>query len=514
MLVAAVCLGWAVTSVPVHAQSEEEGETLYRAWCAECHGETGEGDGPAAEYMLPRPRDFSAARYQVRTTGSGELPTDRDIMAVLEEGMPGTTMPGWRNFSRSERESLRLYLKSLSRFFGRTTPEPMEFSDDPGGGDEALASGREAYEALECVRCHGEAGRGDGRSAPTLEDWRGLPIAAADLSEPWLFNGGASVEAIHTRLLTGLDGTPMPAASDALRAGIVSEEQLWHLAHYVRSLAPEQVPPRVRDAIRVRRAEGALPDGIVDPGHEAWAESEPYYIPLGGQIIEQPRSFAPMIDGLWVRAIHDGEDLALHVSWSDPSRSPDPDWREWQEKVAGSLHPDGTPIPVEPLPDAVAVQFPFEVPEGRERPYFLMGDSRNPVYLWRWASESRAFEARATGLGTSQPLQPASGISGEAVWERGRWQVTFRRSLAVDQEAGTTFPEGVAVPVAFFAWDGSSGETGPRGSVSSWYFAILEEPASRTVYVAPVLAILLTAGFGLLAIRRTREDAAKPRRES
>ncbi|MEJ2371542.1 MAG: cytochrome c, partial [Gemmatimonadales bacterium] len=57
------------------AQDLENGEAIYRAWCLECHGAEGRGDGPAAERMLPRPRDFVGARYKIRTTVSVELPT-------------------------------------------------------------------------------------------------------------------------------------------------------------------------------------------------------------------------------------------------------------------------------------------------------------------------------------------------------------------------------------------------------------------------------------------------------
>src|SRR2546425_10261800 len=38
------------------AQDTTAGKTVYVKWCAGCHGDTGAGDGPAARYMLPRPR--------------------------------------------------------------------------------------------------------------------------------------------------------------------------------------------------------------------------------------------------------------------------------------------------------------------------------------------------------------------------------------------------------------------------------------------------------------------------
>lgn len=477
---------------------EEEGRRLYERWCLECHGAEGRGDGPAADRMLPRPRDFTAARYQVRTTGSGELPTDEDLRRVLRDGLPGTTMPGWPNLSSGEREAVIGYIKSLSRFFEGPAPEPLTFSSDPGSGGDALERGRQVYEVLECFKCHGTAGRGDGSSAPTLEDWRELPIRAADLTEPWFFNGGGGVEQIHARILTGLDGTPMPSAVEAVQAEIVTEDDIWYLAHYVNSLAPTTQPP-VREVVRVRRWEAELP---VEPDDPRWAEVEAVYFPLVGQVIRTPRLFAPTVDGVWVQGVHDGTELVLRLVWHDPSRSPDPAWDEWQEKVAATLYADGEPIPTAPLPDAFAVQFPLRVPEGNERPYFLMGSPRQPVGLWRWTSGVGVSEGQAAGLGSVTAVG-STGLTGAATYADGEWRLLFRRSLASEGE-GPSFAEGVPIPAAFFAWDGSSGEEGRRGSISSWYYIFLEEAGSAMLFLAPLLAALFTGGLGLVAVRRAR----------
>src|SRR5262245_13337312 len=107
----------AVAPMAVGAQ-QATGKAVYDKWCAGCHGTTGAGDGPAAEYMLPRPRDFTKGIYQIRTTASGELPTDADLLRVVSDGMPGTTMPEWKSkLSESERTSVIAYIKSLSDFF-------------------------------------------------------------------------------------------------------------------------------------------------------------------------------------------------------------------------------------------------------------------------------------------------------------------------------------------------------------------------------------------------------------
>ena len=97
--------------------------------------------------------------------------------------------------------------------------------------------------ALCAERRPGQQGRGDGNSAPTLKDDWDHPIRAADLSASWKFRGGSTVEEIYARLKTGLDGTPMPSFQEAIENKLITDEQLWHVAQYVRSLSPEEPPP-------------------------------------------------------------------------------------------------------------------------------------------------------------------------------------------------------------------------------------------------------------------------------
>jgi hypothetical protein len=88
--------------------------------------------------------------------------------------------------------------------------------------------------------------------------------------------------------------------------------------------------------------------------------------------------------------------------------------------------------------------------------------------------------------------------------------VVFRRALATADSANELqFRTGRAIPVAFFAWDGSNGEYGGRMALSSWYFLALDEPTPLRVYVSPVIAVALTLGLGMLWIRRAQRDAGR-----
>jgi len=487
------------------------GEVTYVKWCAGCHGVDGTGNGIGAEYMLPRPRDFTRAQYQIRTTASGALPTDDDIMAIIDRWMPGTTMPGWENLlSDDEKEALVEYLKSFSRFFTPDeVPQPLDFGDATRVNDDVLVEGERLFrEVADCASCHGEGGRGDGESSPTLTDDGEFPIRAADLTENWLFNGGGEVEDIYRRLLTGLDGTPMPSLADVITAGVLTTDQLWAIAHYARSLSPED-PPGITEVVRgVLFEDAPLPSSVDD---EAWDGIDGAYLPLVGQIIVMPRWFDPRVDGVWVKAAHDGESVAVRVTWSDPNNSPDPEWADWKSQIISLMQPkEGDPQDEGPTPDQLLLQFPMEMPDGMELPFFLRGDNSRPVYLWQWQSDrDGALEGEARGIGTEAFQSDGENLTVDASYADGEWQVMFTRPLVTDDEGDLDFVTGEAIPMALFAWDGDNGESGTRGAVSSWYFLFLEDATPATVYVYPALMFILTFVLGLWAV----SSAQKKERE-
>jgi mono/diheme cytochrome c family protein len=496
-------VGWLGGAGVLGAQDVERGKAVYEKWCQECHGETGAADGPSANYMLPRPRDFTRALYQVRTTASGELPTDADILRAIDEGLPGTTMPGWKTrLSSQDRQALVAFIKTMSPFFASGSPEPLRFGKAPGGGDDALRTGRLMYDSIGCGKCHGRAGRGDGPSTSELDDDFGNPMVAADLSKNWRFNGGGTVEDIYRTLRTGLDGTPMPSFSDLLDQKFLTDQELWHVAQYVRSLSPDD-EPRLRDVIVAPRIEGALP---ASPDDSTWAAVDEYWFPLVGQIVRKSRWFTPAVPDISVRAVHNGDSIALRLVWNDRSERADSAWLVYSQKALNVLSIDApTPPKAQRWPDQVAVQFPRTIPTGMERPYFLHGSSSDPVYQWRWRSEPRgAEEGTARGIDRWE-AQPASGqeLGAQAVFENGQWRVVLTRALATaDTTNDLQFQTGRAIPIAFFAWDGASGETGTRSAVSTWYFLALAEPTPARVYVTPVVAALLTVLLGVVMVRR------------
>lgn len=496
----------AVWPARLTAQQPPRGKAVYDKWCAGCHGDTGAGDGDGARFMLPRPRDFTNGVFKIRTTASGEIPTDADLRRVIDGGMPGTAMPEWKSLlDEKERDDVVAYIKSFSTFFASTTAKGIDVGKAPSASEASIADGRATYKQLECFKCHGQDARGDGPSAPTLKDDWGNPIRAADLTESWKFRGGSTVEQIYARLRTGLDGTPMPSLSDALENKLITDEQLWHVAQYVRSLSPEEPPP-VREVVRARLVT-TLPAA---PDDRPWDAAERYWVPVVGQIIVRPRWFAPTVDGVWVQALHDKQRLALRVTWHDPSRSPAPPWDEWLGRVSQAMTDVDGPLPVQQGPDRLTVEFPPARTDGAERPYFLQGTTRRPVYAWRWSSAPDSVsEGTATGLGHFTARSGSAEVVHAARFTAGEWSVQFSRPLAGADTSALHFVPGEAVPIGFIVADGSSGEDDVRGAVSTWYAIYLDVPTPRRVYIAPVISALLTAGLGATVVSRAQRRARR-----
>jgi len=213
----------------------KEGKRLYLSNCAVCHGQNGDGKGPAATQLTVKPRDFQGGVFKFRSTPSGSLPRDNDIDATLIRGVRGTAMVPQRHLRAAERQAVIAYLKTFSERFKREQPgAPVKVPSPPPATPTVIAQGREIYRKAQCAECHGEGGRGDGPSARTMKDDRGFPLAVPDLTQRPL-KRGSEPEALFYTITTGLNGTPMPSYSDSLDPG-----EIWALVRYLDSLAPSK----------------------------------------------------------------------------------------------------------------------------------------------------------------------------------------------------------------------------------------------------------------------------------
>jgi mono/diheme cytochrome c family protein len=220
---------------PFTAADAAAGKAAYLRECSGCHGERGNGAGPAAAFVDPRPRDFTGGGFKLRTTPSGQPPASQDILRVIERGIPGTAMPSFGFLPDAERKQIAAYVLKLADLLDEPEPKPVPNPGKPPAvTPEHIAKGKQLYEDAGCATCHGALGKGDGQSAKDLKDVQGRPIAPRDLTlEP--YRGGSERLDVYYRMATGMDGTPMPSYGD-----VFSPDEMWNVVDYVLSL---RVPP-------------------------------------------------------------------------------------------------------------------------------------------------------------------------------------------------------------------------------------------------------------------------------
>jgi mono/diheme cytochrome c family protein len=218
---------------------------LYRERCAVCHGPDGRGDGPAAALLTPPPTDFTSGVYKFRSTPSGTLAAEVDVLRTITRGLPGTSMPPFGDLlDDGARRALARHVLALAP----STRRPAAPLDLPATDwRPALAMrGERAYARAGCGDCHGADGRAEGWR-PSREG----PAAAmppTNLTEPWSFRGGAQIDDIALRILTGIDGSLMPSF-----AGKVSAAEAVVIAAYVLTLGRDPIW-RATDPTRIATA--------------------------------------------------------------------------------------------------------------------------------------------------------------------------------------------------------------------------------------------------------------------
>lgn len=222
--------------------TREKGKLIYERSCVWCHGADGRGDGPVAwgigRYSAPRPRDFTVESFKLRSTPSGELPTDQDLFRTITQGIPGY-MPSFHSLTEEERWQVVAYIKWFNPAFKheRSASIPLPFPPYPST-DARIESGRRIYGQSGCHICHGENGNGDSPEsrAGNLRDAQSLRIAASNLSDRTSLKNGATPRDLYRSIMTGLDGTPMPSYADQF-AG--RQDDAWDLVWYLLSLSEE-----------------------------------------------------------------------------------------------------------------------------------------------------------------------------------------------------------------------------------------------------------------------------------
>lgn len=184
------------------ARLARRGEELFARHCAGCHGTGGGGDGPAAEALIPRPRDLRAVQH-----------SDRSLSRTLWQGRKGSSMPAWNELTLGELRALDGYVQTLA---SRTaTAPPAEISPDE------LIQAQGLY-SQNCQNCHGVVGNRSTAPSP-------LAPAATRFAEV-----RPAEDYAETVLAEGIIGSAMSSWKTKL-----TEAQRKLLARYIRTLYRE-----------------------------------------------------------------------------------------------------------------------------------------------------------------------------------------------------------------------------------------------------------------------------------
>jgi mono/diheme cytochrome c family protein len=242
----------AVSMVPALAYAQEShigkwtghpeaGKQLYFRYCWGCHGFRGDGNGENAPYLNILPRNFVAATFKCRSTPTGTLPTDQDLFNAIERGFNNSNMPSWITLTDQNRADLIAFIKTLSpRWKSDKAGTPITVPPEPKLSVESIKHGQELFQKLECWKCHGQEGYGDGPSAATLTDSNDQPIRPYNFAAGSRFKCGATNQDLYKIFITGLDGTPMPSFAD-----VVKPEEAWDLVHFLRTLQVTHKSPEL-----------------------------------------------------------------------------------------------------------------------------------------------------------------------------------------------------------------------------------------------------------------------------
>lgn len=557
---------------PPSAEEIEAGKRVYFTKCVWCHGVDGAGDGPGADRLWPRPRNFNAGTFKIRHTASGQLPLiDVDLMDTVTHGLPGSAMPSWEGIlTKKQRQNVLAFVTTelvkdrewQDKEFEEFHILQMEKIQPKPATAESVKRGSELVVEKKCIECHGLEGRGDGNAFNLKDDW-GFSIQPADWHKCWNFRGSRqdpyNVKNIFRTFSTGINGTPMPSFADN-----TTVEERWDIANYVNHLCerdqdvdinggkvtdetvaalmaaqplkidPLTDKPKVDFVIPSRFIEGDLP---ADEHDERWNLVNRRIIATGGQITHKPRNFLTRIDDVWVRSLYNETDIVFMFQWDDRSKSvleEEVDWEPYEvnledygieEQPPGGSKFDDDPFHPESLAakqnnyqvfnDALAFQMPIkwqELPAPR-KPRYFWGDEQFHVDIVKWSADGKlvAYE----GSGWDQDFEDRDDFTEKlklikAEWKDGRWTVILSRPLTGDYEEDTYIEKGKYIPINFFVWDGHNGDVGRKNSVSAFYYLVLEPPIPAETYIYPTLmAIGLVVVEGWILTRRANRRKGK-----
>lgn len=281
------------------SEDAKSGQKVYEQYCIGCHGVSGGGDGVAAAFLDPKPRNFNTGVFKFTSSVQGTLPTREDLMKTVTEGLPGSSMPSFRLLPERERKNVVEFILHLTRnvryfkVLNVIVKDAMESADEedpftqevlnealqddadilvvqeakamfpetvePDLDTDSLVSGRLTY-MKSCQSCHGPNGKGQVMRDPDgtlqLDDFK-EPSRPRNLTTG-IYRHGTDARSIWIRIKRGLDGAIMPATGSA------TSDDAWHTAHYVQLLFDAELQKKYPVKVIHARADAQKLEGEIE----------------------------------------------------------------------------------------------------------------------------------------------------------------------------------------------------------------------------------------------------------
>jgi mono/diheme cytochrome c family protein len=325
----------------VSAETLNRGYEAYNLYCVYCHGEKGDGRGPSGIALRPPPRDFTQGLFKFGGVQIPMLPPDSELRRIIRSGLHGTAMWPW-DLTETELADVTQYIKTFAphRWIQEEAGKPIEISADPFGAakkDEAVTLGKKLYHAkAQCSGCHPsfvtheelfnitKELSGEGQREFSAEmyysqikdseyclEWKAgwtkledrecvkpVKVMPPDFTRDPLRNvriarnqppnrpaeeqvtDETTTKDLYRTIASGIGGANMPTWKGAL-----SEQELWGLAYYVKSLVALNDPENPE----VVKQANALHGRLMDKANLSWTPPPaappppaPAVVPAGG----------------------------------------------------------------------------------------------------------------------------------------------------------------------------------------------------------------------------------------
>ncbi len=255
----------------VQAQPTTQRANSYDRYCLPCHGVAGDGLGPAAAWLWPRPRDFTKATYKWRASAN-PLPSDDDLTLTISFGAKGTSMHGFADaLSKTDIAALIVQLKGFAPTTAWASANTARVMLPPAPA--VPGPGQQLWIDKGCASCHGNDGRG-AAAIGAVAAFNVYDLTTTPLRRPRRGDTRTDrVQAAALTIATGLTGTAMPAFASAL-----SNDELWALADFVVTInrnsdrhapVPAHVPRQAQQAqdaaAKQAQRAGDWPGAATDP---------------------------------------------------------------------------------------------------------------------------------------------------------------------------------------------------------------------------------------------------------